>query len=176
MLVLIWLAQPAVAQHAFTTTKGFASFFSEAPVSDVDARNGNVKVRLNTSTEELTVDINMADFEFRNKKMGRDARRKYIEIDKYPKAGFKGKLTGKVDYKKPGTYSVTAKGNLTIHGTEKEVTEKGTVKVQEGKIRLASEFSVRLKDYGIETPQILGQEMTEDKVLVKFEATLAGQK
>jgi polyisoprenoid-binding protein YceI len=114
----------------------------------------------------------MTDFEFRNAKMGRDARKKYIEIDQYPEASFRGKITTDIDYKKPGTYPATATGKLKIHGTEKEVTEKGTVRVQKGKIRLVSEFYVGLKDYKIETPKILGQEMTEDKVLVKIEATL----
>ena len=39
-------------------------------------------------------------------------------------------------------------------------------------VKLKSEFNVILADYSIETPQILGLEMTEDKVLVKIDATL----
>jgi polyisoprenoid-binding protein YceI len=169
---LLLLVQTTFAQDVYATNKGYASFFSKAPVSDVDARTGKVKARLNTSTQELTFDIKMTDFEFRSSKMGRDARKKYIEIDQFPDASFRGKITTDIDYKKPGTYPATATGKLKIHGTEKEVTEKGTVRVQKGKIRLASEFSVQLKDYNIETPKILGQEMTEDKMLVKIEATL----
>ncbi|MGH9954804.1 MAG: YceI family protein [Nitrososphaeraceae archaeon] len=174
-LTMILLFQPAAAQKIFATNNGYASFFSEAPISDVDARNGNVKVRLNTSTQELTFDIDMADFEFRNKKMGRDARKKYIETDEFPKASFRGKITSEVDYKKPGKYPVTATGKLEIHGTTKEVAEKGTVTVQKGKIKIESEFYVQLKDYNIDTPSILGQDMTQDKVLVKLEATLKAQ-
>jgi len=68
---------------------------------------------------------------------------------------------------------VTAAGKLKIHGVEKDVTEKGTVTVVKGgQVKLMSEFHVALADYSIETPQILGQEMTEDNVLVKIEATL----
>lgn len=175
-VLFLLMAQSAVGQEIYATTKGHASFFSKAPVSDVDARNAKVNVRLNTSTQELTFEINMADFEFRNAKMGRDARKKYIETEQYPGASFKGKITSDINYKKPGTYPATATGKLKIHGTEKEVTEKGTVKVQKGKITLTSEFHVELKDYKIETPRILGQEMTEDKVLVKIEASLMPQK
>jgi polyisoprenoid-binding protein YceI len=105
--------------------------------------------------------------------MGRDARKKYLEIDKYQKAGFKGKIQGKIDYDKPGSYIVTASGKLKIHGVEKDVTQKGTVTVLEGgQVKLKSEFNIILADYKIETPKILGQKMTEDKVLVKIEATL----
>jgi polyisoprenoid-binding protein YceI len=170
---LLMLLQPGVAQKkVFATSSGYASFFSEAPIADVDARNKKVKVSLNPSSGQLTVDLNMKDFQFRNAKMGRDAQRKYIEIDKYPEAGFNGKLTGEIDYEKPGKYPATAKGKLKIHGVEKEVSEKGTVTVEKDKILLVCEFKVELKDYNIETPTILGKEMTQDNMLVKFGATL----
>jgi len=162
-----------VAQNKYTSTKGHVSFFSKAPIADVDARNDKVNVALNTSNGEVNVDIAMTDFQFKNEKMGRDAQKKYLETDKYQKAGFNGKIEGKIDYDKPGSYSATAKGKLKIHGVERDVTEKGTVTVVEGgQVKLKSEFQIALADYKIETPKILGQEMTEDKVLVKIEATL----
>lgn len=165
--------QRVVAQNKYTTTKGHVSFFSKAPIADVDAQNEKVKVQVNTTNGEVIFDITMTDFQFKNEKMGRDARKKYLEIDKHTKAGFKGKLQGKIDYDKPGTYDATATGKLKIHGVEKDITEKGTVTVGDGgQVKLKSEFNVALADYNIKTPQILGQEMTEDKVLVKIEATL----
>jgi polyisoprenoid-binding protein YceI len=165
--------QGVVAQNEYMSTKGYVSFFSKAPVADVDARNEKVKVELNSSNGEVTFDITMTDFKFKNEKMGRDARKKYLEINKYPKAGFKGKIQGKIDYSKPGSYKATATGKLKIHGVEKDVTEEGTVTIgANGQVKLQSEFTVILADYNIETPQILGQEMTEDNVLVKIEATL----
>lgn len=165
--------QGVVAQNKYASTEGYVSFFSEAPIADVDAQNEKVKVELNTSNGGINFDIRMTDFKFKNEKMGRDARKKYLEIDKYPKAGFKGKIQGKIDYNKPGTYKATATGKLNVHGVEKDITEEGTVTVgNKGEVRLQSEFDVILADHNIETPQILGQEMTEDKVLVKIEATL----
>jgi polyisoprenoid-binding protein YceI len=170
--ILLVLPESA-AQSKYSSTTGFVSFFSKAPVADVDAQNKKVKVELNTKDGEVTFDIAMKDFEFKSKKMGRDAEKKYLETEKYPKAGFKGKIEGKVKYDKPGSYPVTATGKLKIHGVEKEVTEKGTVVVAEGGgIKLQSEFSVALADYKIDTPKILGQEMTADKVLIKIEVKL----
>jgi polyisoprenoid-binding protein YceI len=118
----------------------------------------------------------MPSFEFRNKKMGRDAEKNYIEIDKFPQASFVGKITGIVDYNKSGSYPVTAKGKLKIHGAEREVNEKGTIKIQKKLISINSQFNVALKDYNIETPKILGQEMTDDNVVVKIEAFLSPSK
>jgi len=173
ILITVLLPIQRLVAQKYTSTKGHVSFFSKAPVADVDAQNEKVKVEMNASDGDVIVDIAMTDFQFKNKKMGRDARKKYLEMDKYKTAGFKGKIQGKIDFDKPGSYNTTAKGKLKIHGVEKDVTEKGTVTVMEGgQIRLKSEFNVALADYKIETPKILGQEMTEDKVLVKIEATL----
>jgi polyisoprenoid-binding protein YceI len=150
--------QGVVAQNKLMTTKGYVSFFSKAPITDVDAQNKKVNVEMNTSNGEVTFDITMTDFKFKSAKMGRDAQKKYLEIDKYPKAGFKGKIQGKIDYDKPGSYKATATGKLKIHGVEKDVTEKGTVTVgDKGQIKVQSEFSVALADYNIETPKMLGQ-------------------
>jgi polyisoprenoid-binding protein YceI len=162
------------AQNKYSSTTGFVSFFSEAPIANVDAKNEKVKVELNTSNGEVTFDMAMKDFEFESAKMGRDARKKYLETEKYQKAGFKGKLQGDIDYDKPGSYKATASGKLKIHGVEKDITEKGTVTVlKNGQVKLQSEFNVLLADYKIETPKILGQEMTQDNVQVKVEVTLA---
>jgi polyisoprenoid-binding protein YceI len=172
LLLSLFPLERIAAQKTYATSKGHISFFADAPVADVDARNDKATVKLNTSTDDLTVHIAMANFEFKNRKMGRDARRNYIEIDKFPEASFIGKISGKVDYGKPGVYPVSASGKLKIHGTEKEVNEKGTIKVENGKISIHSEFNVALKDYNIETPKILGQEMTKDTVMVTINATL----
>jgi len=174
IVAAILLQQSAVvAQSKYTTTKGVVSFFAEAPISNVDARNEKAKVEL-TSDGELTFDMAMSDFVFKNGKMGRDAQKKYLETEKYTTAGFKGKIQGKVDYDKPGTYNVTATGKLKIHGVEKNVTEKGAVVVvKEGSVELKSEFNVALADYHIDTPEILGKKMTAEKVQVKIDAKLA---
>jgi polyisoprenoid-binding protein YceI len=173
MVVVIVTSMAGIrAQNIFSTDNGHVSFFSKAPVANVDAVNDKVNVELNTATHELTCAIVMKEFEFKNGKMGRDAEKKYIEIETYPHASFKGKIEGKIDYDKPGSYPATAVGKLTIHGVAKDVSEKGTVNVQKGQIKLESKFNVQLKDYNIEIPKILGQEMTENHVLVKITATM----
>src|SRR6188768_4199363 len=130
MVSSILLVFPGFTQK-YSSTSGFVSFYAKAPISDVDARNKKVKVEL-TDDGEVTFDMAMKDFEFKNKKMGRDARKKYLETEKYTKAGFKGKIEGKIKYDKPGSYNVTATGKLKIHGVERNITEKGIIVVAEG--------------------------------------------
>ncbi len=162
------------AQGEYKTDHGHVSFYSKAPVADVDAKNDHAKVELNPATQEISFSVDMPEFEFENRKMGRDAEDKYIETARYSHASFKGRIVGKVDYDKPGSYPVTAKGKMKIHGVEKSVAEKGKITVLKNRqLHLESEFSVALKDYNIDTPSILGKEMTQDAVSVKVEATLA---
>jgi polyisoprenoid-binding protein YceI len=161
------------AQSDYATETGHVSFFSKAPVADVDAKNDKVKVTLNTDSREITFHMAMIDFQFQNQKMGRDARDKYLETEKYAEAAFRGKINGKFDPRKTGTYPVTATGKLKIHGVEKLVTEKGKIVVEKGIVKLQSQFHVVLKDYKINTPKILGHEMTEENMLVKVDATLS---
>ncbi len=168
----LMVAPAAFAQHKYATNTAFVSFFAEAPISDVDAQNNNVKVELIPSNGELTFDMAMRDFVFKSGKMGRDAQKKYLETQLFPAASFKGKIEGKVDYDKPGTYPVTASGKLKVHGVERNVTEKGTIVVEAGGVKLESQFNVTLADYKIETPQILGKKMTSEHVLVKIGAKL----
>jgi polyisoprenoid-binding protein YceI len=161
-----------LAQGEYTSNSGRVSFFAEAPVANVDAQNNKVRVTLNTSNQEITFHMAMVDFQFKNQKMGRDAQDKYLETAKYPEASFNGKFSGKVDYQKPGTYPVTATGKMKVHGVERQVTQKGTVVVAKGKVSLNAQFHVALKDFKIDTPKILGHEMTANDVQVKVSADL----
>ena len=81
----------------------------------------------------------------------------YVESNKYPKADFKGSIVNNsaVNYAKDGTYNVTVKGKLTIHGVTKDVQSPGTIKVSAGKIDAASTFNIQLSDYNISIPSVV---------------------
>lgn len=165
-----------VNAQIFKSNTGAISFFSEGAVKDIDATNQKVKAELNSSTGEITFFMNMKDFQFKNSKMQKDAKTKYLETDKYQEATFKGKINGKIDYSKNGTYPATASGKLKIHGVEKDVTEKGTVTVKKGVIMLQSDFKILLKDYNIETPKIAFKKMAADNMQVNINVSLSEQK
>jgi len=55
----------------------------------------------------------------------------------------------KIDLTKDGIYSVTVKGDLTMHGVTKSIDEKGTVTVKGGVMTATSKFKLVLADYKI---------------------------
>jgi len=173
IIAMIFLSWELISQNTISTETGRITFFSKAPVADVDAVNQKVKVTLNTKSGELLISMNMGDFQFKSEKMEKDAEKKYLETAKFTKASFKGKLQGDINYRKAGSYNAVANGKLNIHGVERAFTRKGKVAIDEkGRVKLHTEFLLALNDFNIDTPQILGKKMTEENVAVTFDVTL----
>lgn len=143
------------AQNLFSTNNGETTFHSETPVEDITAVNKLGQSILNTSTNEIVVQMNMKQFDFPNKLMQEHFNENYIESDKYPKAIFKGKINEKIDFTNNGTYDITATGDFTIHGVAKSRTLKGKVTVNQGSLSITTDFDVALADHKIEVPQIV---------------------
>jgi polyisoprenoid-binding protein YceI len=96
----------------------------------------------------------------------------YMESEKYPHATFAGKMEPLVDFSKPGTYPVKAKGKLNIHGVEVEREFSGTLTVNADKTaQLKSTMEVPLADHKIERPQLVMVKIA-DKIAVSVDFIL----
>lgn len=143
------------AQNLFSTNNGETTFFSETPVEDISAINKFGQSILNTTTNDIVVQMNIKQFDFPNKLMQEHFNENYLESDKYPKAIFKGKINEKIDFTKNGTYDVSATGDFTLHGVTKSRTLKGKITVAQGSVSISTDFDVALSDYKIEVPQLV---------------------
>jgi polyisoprenoid-binding protein YceI len=132
-------------------------------LQDIEADNNQVISVLNIKTGELQFSLLNSAFHFPKAKMEEDFNENYIESNKYPRSGFKGMVTdiNQVDFTKDGTYPVTVKGDLTIHGITKMITAKGSIIVSKGTISAISSFTVFVKDYGIKIPTIVSNKIAE---------------
>jgi len=77
----------------------------------------------------------------------------YLESEKYPKATFKGTVSG--FHSNGGKQKVKSKGDLTLHGVSRTITSEGTMEVKDGKITLLTSFPVQLEDYQIKIPKVV---------------------
>ena len=161
VLVISFDALSGKAQLYTATQGSTVSFFSEAPLENIEANNTKVSSFLNTSTNDIMFNVHVRGFEFQKDLMKEHFNEKYMESDKYPTSTFKGKINETVDYTKDGTYNVTATGKLTIHGVEREINAPGTVTVDKGKINVKSDFRVPLKGFNIEVPKLVFQNIAE---------------
>ena len=153
----VLFATASNAQDRFFTKTGQINFYSKAALEDIAAKNNTVTAVLDAKSGAMQFSVPMKGFEFEKKLMQEHFNENYVESDKYPKADFKGSVAnnGAVNYAKDGTYNVTVKGKLTIHGITKDVEAPGTIKVSDGKIDAASSFNIKLSDYNISIPAVV---------------------
>jgi polyisoprenoid-binding protein YceI len=97
----------------------------------------------------------MKSYKFEKPLMQEHFNEKYVESDKYPNATFKGKINETIDFTKDGTYNITATGILTIHGVDKNRTEKGILTIKGDQLTLNTSFEVNLVDHNIEVPKLV---------------------
>lgn len=159
----IWMvsAQLTHAQLVSTLT-GAASFFSSTPVEDISAQSKKLLGVLNTKTNELAFSITNTTFDFPNKLMQEHFNEKYMESEKYPASTFKGKINESVDLTKDGEYNVTVTGKLNIHGVEQDRTIPGKIVVKDGKIKVTSDFIVKVADHKIAIPKLVIENIAEE--------------
>ena len=144
-------------QGKYFTKSGKISFYSSAPMEDIEAHNKTATSVIDTETGRMEFAVLMKAFQFRKALMEQHFNEKFVESHKYPKATFTGNITntGEVDFTKDGTYPVNVKGNLTIHGVTKAIEAPGTITVKNGEISGTSSFMVAPEDYNIVIPAIV---------------------
>src|SRR6266446_7070845 len=90
------------AQSTYKSKEGEVSFFSKAPIEDIEAYNQNINSLLNISTGDIAFIIPIREFKFKKPLMEEHFNEKYMESDKFPTATFKGKINEKIDFTADG--------------------------------------------------------------------------
>jgi hypothetical protein len=161
LFLLILCINASQAQKYFTRT-GKIDFDAGTGVEDIKGTNKSVTSVLDVSTGQIQFQVLIKGFEFWSQLMQDHFNENYMESDKYPKSTFKGVITNieKVNVTKDGTYPVTVKGTLDIHGVKKEVESKGTLKVKGENIDASSEFVITMDDYKIAIPSVVKDKLS----------------
>jgi hypothetical protein len=143
---------------------GHVWFYSHTPLEEIEAHNRQVVSIFDATTGDIQFSLLIKSFEFKIALMQEHFNENYMESDKYPKASFKGKISGieKADLKKDGSYPVETTGDLTIHNITRKVTAKGTLDIKDGKITAKSKFTVAPKDYQIVIPSVVENKIARE--------------
>ena len=162
-LVLIGFAPEMAAQIRYVDRAGKVSFFSSAPMEDIEAHNQQAVSVLDIGTGELVASVLMRSFNFRKALMEEHFNENYVESHKYPKATFKGRVLNfsELDLSKEGKYPLMIKGEITLHGVTQTVNIKAEAVVSDGTIRARAVFPLRVKDFEIEIPRLVVNNIAE---------------
>ena len=160
------------AQDKYFTKAGKINFDATVPQSpeNIDGVNRSVMCVMDTKTGNIQFAVLMKGFEFQRALMQEHFHENYAESDKYPRSEFKGVIINNsaVNYAKEGTYNVSVKGKLTLHGETKDVETDGKIMVKEGKINAVANFTFALSDYKISVPQLVADKVSKNaKIMVE---------
>lgn len=164
-LILIILCNTTFT-HAqkYLTRTGSISFFSEAPLENIEAYNNQVSGVLDLEAGGMAFTLLMTAFSFEKALMQEHFNEKYVESQKYPKATFKGSIKD-FDSFKLGSEQViiTVSGKLTMHGVTKELSVPATLmKDLDGNIEGKSVFIIDLQDYKIKVPSAVRKNIADN--------------
>lgn len=163
-ILCLLFTSAVVGQGKYFTKNGKISFFSKAPMENIEASNKTVTCVLDSKTGNVQFAVLMKGFQFRKARMQEDFNENYIESDKYPKSEFKGQIVNNSDisYDRDGSYNAKVKGMLTIHGETKDVETEGKILVKGGKVATATSFNILLSDYKIRIPRLVTEKVSNN--------------
>jgi len=159
------------SQEKYLTKSGLPNF--EASVEafeEIKATNTNVTAILNTANGQFAALALVKGFRFKNALMEEHFNENYAESDEFPKAIFKGELSGFSIENIQTTYSIN--GTLSFHGVTKTL-ENVSVEItpSENSFNFKGLFEIAPNDFDIEIPSIVSSKIA-DSVTVVFDFEL----
>lgn len=163
IMSVVLLTGFTIQKGKYSTNTGRISFYSSAPLENIEAINSKVTSILDTENGNIVFSMNIKDFVFEKSLMQEHFNENYMESEKFPKSTFKGKITNlsDVNFEANGKYNTTIEGDLLIHGVTRAVKVTGTMEVKDGKIQAKAKFPVRVKDYNVDIPKLVFQNIAE---------------
>lgn len=168
VMLCLCLAFSAKGQ-LYGTDKGRVSFRSDAPLELISASSQKLKGRFDIGKKIFAFSIPVNSFEGFNSPLQKEHfNENYLESAVFPNASFSGKVIEDIDINTPGTYTIRAKGNLTVHGVTQERIIKSEVTVKPGSILIHSTFTVLLNEHNIPIPKVVYEKLASE---IKVEVT-----
>jgi len=166
-LVLIGSVFVSQAQNKLMCRNGSLSFNCSTPGNEITAINNQVVASLDKSTGDFAVEALIKSFQFKVTLLQEHFNENYMESDKFPKTGFKGKITNlsEIKFDKDGTYKTTVSGQLTIHNKTNNVSTTGTTTVKGKIITCHATFTVKPKDYLIVIPALVENKVAKETTI-----------
>ena len=160
------------SQGVFITRNGFVQFNASTPLETIKPTNNYVSSVFDSENGEIVFQLNVISFKFEKALMETHFNEKYMESDKFPKSTFTGKIKNwNSDFLDGKSHNVIAVGTITIHGTEKEIEVKGSLKKNNKNITINSDFELIISDFEIEIPKLVRDKISK-KVKVEVNINL----
>ena len=149
--------------NIFNVQKSNITFRSDAPLELIKASSNELKGIIETDKKEFAFSVPVRSFLGFNSTVQKEHfNENYLETDKYSTAMFRGKIIEDVDFTRNSTFSVRAKGILTVHGISQERIIKSDLTIHNGNISIRSNFTVLLADHNIPIPKVVHEKLASE--------------
>jgi polyisoprenoid-binding protein YceI len=174
IFILVCFAyQWSFAQTRYSIKRGIVNFTSKAELELIKASSDKLQGLIDPQTNQFAFSVDINSFRGFNSELQREHfNEKYMEIERFPKARFSGKIIEQIDFTANNTYEVRAKGELDIHGVKQTRIIKSRLTVNNGVVTIDAHFTVPLSDHNIAIPTIVRQKIATE-ILVDLAATLS---
>jgi len=168
LTLLLMVGVVTTAQERLISRNGAISFYSKAPLENIEAKTETAVSALDKKTGQIEFSVLIKSFGFEKALMQEHFNENYLESDKFPKSIFKGKIDdiNKVEFDKDGKYIVAVTGQLSIHGETKSITAPATIIIQNGTPTANAEFNISLTDYKISIPSLAKDKISNSVKIV----------
>jgi hypothetical protein len=146
----------------YMTKSGTVTIRSETFLESIHAVHKQVYAVIETAHKNIAFSLLVKGFEFDRKLMQEHFNESYAETDKYPRSTFNGTYTEDVPLSTNGSYPVTIKGNLVLHGVTKNIVVPAILVVKDGKLSGTATFKLNPEDYNISIPFIVRQKIAKE--------------
>ena len=154
----------------YYTKSGTIAFDATSPSSPerVEGMNRSATCVVATKSGAMQFAVLMKGFAFERALMEEHFNENYMESTKYPKASFKGKITGMpaINIASNGSFNVQTEGELTIHGVTQKITAPAKLTVNGGKITGVSSFKIDLSNYKIVIPGVVAEKFSKETEII----------
>lgn len=162
-LITLSLSNAFAQKKIYSTTTGTTFFDAGTGIENISATNKSTTSVFDAISGQIQFKIMNKGFEFWSQLMQDHFNENYMESEKYPKSTFTGSIKNisKVNFSKDGSYPVTVKGTLDMHGVKKEVETTGSFKVAGEQVFGTATFIVELEDYKIIIPGVVKDKLAK---------------
>lgn len=160
ILVCLLFSSQIFAQQ-YLSKNGDVSFFSEAPIENIEAVNKKATGVIDLRTGGFAFQIMIEDFVFPNSLMQEHFNESYMESDKFPNSTFTGFISdiSTLDFSKE--QSIDVSGNFLLHGINRQMNMTATISLKDEKLNISSQFDIVLDDFNIDIPKIMMYKIAE---------------
>ncbi len=156
--ILFLISISITAQTKYITKSGTINFEASVPsFEEVKASHSVVTAIINTANGEFAALALVKGFRFKNALMEEHFNENYAESDTYPKATFRGKISGfSLEKLNKEKQSFLVNGQLTFHGKTKQLDNTTVeIAINDDIIVISGSFTASASEFDIDIPKVV---------------------